>query len=507
MTDIRPPESTPRTTQDVTAEQFVEKLRNALRKDGDFPASAKIVSELRMLTSDPRTTANQITEIILREPSLGTRVLHLVNSSFYRRAKPIMTVSQAVVQIGMKPLADLCAGLVLLQKFVPTARRGGAFANCLQKTILTSLLSSSLTSETKTSLGAPAAPSKGDECGFLAGSFAELGTLLLAYYFPQVYESALKRADQKRVDLQQAITEITGLSPLQLSLEVVNALDLPPFYRDVLQASLGKVPETLPGGGLPNERNDVLRVAKSVQSAREISDVLVTSKNQAELERALATAQNSLNVPSRALEKIIGELPQVFKKQCECIELTLPALPPFVSSYSQTKSESGGTAQPAGIKTDEFMQYVEEIRQAVESGESTASIITTVMETLAWNIKFDRVLLLLLGQGRRRLSGRMLLGKGDAIDPKKIDRSLGADAGPHASDAQAFREGRPVFRGDSVLPDGWPIAAIPIGFGQRAIGVIYADRISEAAGDLSEREQAAILVLAELLDRSVGMSS
>ena len=103
----------------MTAEQFVEKLRNALRRDGDFPASAKIVSELRMLTSDPRTTANQITEVILREPSLGTRVLHLVNSSFYRRAKPIMTVSQAVVQIGMKPLADLCAGLVLLQKFVP----------------------------------------------------------------------------------------------------------------------------------------------------------------------------------------------------------------------------------------------------------------------------------------------------------------------------------------------------------------------------------------------------
>lgn len=502
------PSSESSSNLDKTAEQFVEKLRNALRKDGDFPASAKIVSELRMLTSDPRTTANQITEVILREPSLGTRVLHLVNSSFYRRAKPIMTVSQAVVQIGMKPLAELCAGLVLLQKFVPTARRGGAFANCLQKTILTSLLSSSLSSEAKNSGGAAtAAPSKSDECGFLAGSFAELGTLLLAYYFPQVYDSALKRAEQKRVDLQQAIREITGLSPLQLSLEVVNALDLPEFYRHVLQASLGKPAESS-SPGLPTERNEVARVAKSVQSAQDISDVLVTSKNQQDLERVLASVKANLNIATKAVERIVGELPQVFKKQCECIELTLPALPPFVSTYLEPdKADASATAKKDAPGTDEFMQYVEEIRQAVESGESTASIITTVMETLAWNLRFDRVLLLLLGAGRKRLAGRMLLGKTGNLDPKKIERPLGAEASPRACDAQAFKEGRSVFRGDPVLEGGWPLVALPIGFGQRAIGVIYADRASENAAELSEREQAAIAVLAELLDRSVGMSS
>ena len=36
-------------------EQFLEKLKRALKKDGDFPASAKVVTELRKLASDPRT--------------------------------------------------------------------------------------------------------------------------------------------------------------------------------------------------------------------------------------------------------------------------------------------------------------------------------------------------------------------------------------------------------------------------------------------------------------------
>ena len=45
------------------------------------------------------------------------------------------------------------------------------------------------------------------------------------------------------------------------------------------------------------------------------------------------------------------------------------------------------------------------------------------------------------------------------------------------------------------------------GFGQRAIGVIYADRVNSVAQELDAREQAAIGMLAELLDRSISVNS
>jgi HD-like signal output (HDOD) protein len=488
-------------TAQMTAEEFVEKLRSALRRDGDFPASAKIVSELRMLTSDPRTTANQVTEVILKEPSLGTRVLHLVNSSFYRRAKPIMTVSQAVVQIGMKPLAELCSGLVLLQKFVPLARRGGAFAACLQQTVLTSLLSSSISSQTKKNVGPQS--SKSDECGYLAGSFAELGTLLLAYYFPQAYEAAIKRAEAKKVSLEQSIKELVGLSPLELSLEVLQSLELPEFYKDILNAAVAQKAPNGGGVALPHEKNEINRIASSVQVSRQIATVIVTSKNRADLDRVLEHTKTQVDISVKALDQLIGELPEVFKKQCDSIELTLPALPAYVSSYLES-NRSNETVKPK--QTDQFMQYVEEIRQAVESGESTASVITTVMETFAWNLKFDRVLLLLVTSSKRKLTGRMLLGNGGAIDPKQVERLIEGSSSADP-DSVAFKEGRPVFHGDPILPNGWPFVAMPVGFGQRAIGVIYADRLPPNDAELNSREQAAISVLAELLDRSVSLSS
>ena len=51
-------------SSELTAEQLLNKLCSALKRDGDFPASAKVVTELRMLVSDPKTTANQIAEVI-----------------------------------------------------------------------------------------------------------------------------------------------------------------------------------------------------------------------------------------------------------------------------------------------------------------------------------------------------------------------------------------------------------------------------------------------------------
>ncbi len=486
--------------QKFTAEEFLTKLKNALSKDGDFPASARVVNELKGLTANPNTTANQVTESILKEPSLGIRVLHLVNSTFYRRAQPIMTVSQAVMQIGMKPLADLCAGLVLLQKFVPAARHGGAFANCLQKTLLSSLLSSALTTQTSNAT----ANAKSTESGYLAGTFAEIGPLLLAFYFPQIYENALKRSESKKQDLEKSIHELIGLTPNELSKEVLQSLELPEFYIDVINSSEKPVPESK-SSPMMSKQAEIQSLSRVVHAAKKISNVLVYSKDKNELDKTLSHLTGKLEFDSKIVSNVLGNLPAMFQSHCDQIDLSMPALPEFINSYNEDTVKSDKT-EDKQAEQDQFSQFVNEIRQAVENREPTASVITTVMETLAWGLKFDRVLLLLVGAGKRKLVGRMLLGNVSNFDPTKFERTLGKEADPHAPEAKAFSQGSPVFTGDPLFDDGWPIVALPIGFGGRAIGVIYADRKSQNE-ELSAREQAAITVLTELLDRSVGMSS
>ncbi len=486
----------------LKSEEFVEKLRRALRRDGDFPASARVVSQLKELVSNPSTTANQITELILREPSLGTRVLHLVNSTFYRRSKPIMTVSQAVVQIGMRPLAELCSGLVLLQKFIPAARKDGVFAEVLQKTITTSLLTSTISSQMK---------SKGkqnkDEEGYLAGTFYELGTLLLAFYFPKIYQSALKRSVQKSQHISQSIREITGLSPVELSLEVIGELKLPTFYQDVLSAADSQNRDE--SGKEQSSEGSTSVMADSLFAAHTISEVIISKGSKEDLQQALIDIHDKIELESVLLSDVVGNLAKTFRNHCDSLDLPLPDLPQYIQTYA------GG--EPEEYLDDEdddtidegsyFAQYVEEIRVAVENREPTASVITTVMETFAWSLGFDRVLLLLVNQGKKRLVGRMLLGNVPDFDPKTFVRPIGDQADSYAPDAKALAEGRPVFQGDPIFEGGWPMTAIPIGFGSKVIGVIYADRTNGDEEELTGREQAAIGVLAELLDRSISLNS
>lgn len=498
----RPPsDSSASGKKDFPVEAFLHKLRSALKRDGDFPASAKVVSELRTLVADPKTTANQVTEVILKEPSLGTRVLALVNSSFYRRAKPIMTVSQAVIQVGMRPLAELCSSLVLLQKFVPEARRGGPFSICLKQMILTSLLASNVAAQSQAS----GASAKGDETGYLAGSFAEIGTLLLAYYFPQVFENAIKRSETKKQELARSITELTGLTPVQLSLEVISALNLPEFYRTAL-LSLQDTEQASSPDNLPAERKSTEKLGKALFAAQKISSTITHSRNRMELDGLLSTLRLKTGLDAGVLSKTVGNLPAIFREHCSSLDLALPPLPEYVSTFSgQPPAAEPAVAEAAPIPEPSFSQFLDEIREATENREPTASIITRVMETMAWGLEFSRVLLMLVNPGRTKLVGRMMLGSIEGFDPKHMERPLGPDAGSYAPDALAFRESRPVFTGDPLFEDGWPITAIPIGFGQRAIGVIYADKVGQTEEILPGRDQAAIGVLAELLDRSVSM--
>jgi HD-like signal output (HDOD) protein len=488
-------------------DQFVERLRRALARGGDFPASAKVVSELKTLTNDPQTTANQIAELILREPSLGVRLLHLVNSSFYRRPKPVTTISQAIVQVGMKPLADMCAGLILLQRFVPEARKSSAFASCLRKSIVTSLLTSSLT--LLRDAERPTAAKRDAESGHLAGMLAELGVLLVGYYFPQVYENAVKRAETRGLNIDQSIHQLTGLSPIQISEEVARTLNLPPMYVDILA---GAAQIRASGTSSLSVPPDVAKLSRTLSGAISLSTIISAPPPPNLIAKQLAEAAALAEVTSAVLEKSLTGLSALLGDYCTQLELTLPNLPiepasliPFIGATDESPPMEATNAALTGLGASQelFQDYLEEIRKAIENQEPTASIVTSVMEACSYCLKFDRVLLMLLTPTKKALVGRMILGNSNGISPTSITRPIGPGAPPHAPDNIAFTTGRCSFQGDPLFDGGWPLVAIPIGFGKRCIGVVYAERTTRDGSELTNAEQAALVMLSELLDRSL----
>ena len=482
---------------EISAEEFINKLKIALRREGDFPASAKVVGELKTLAANPNATGDQITEVILREPSLSIRILHVVNSTYYMRAQPIMTVSQAVLKMGIKPIAELCSGLILLQKFVPAARQNTPFANCLKKVIVTSILTGTITPQLNAQAGV-----RNEETGFLAGSFSEMGMLLLAYYFPKMYENAMKRAETKHIPIGDAIQQLTGLSPLQISNEVIQALNLPPFYSEVIKLAEkpSQIPKNVPA--IPVERRHLMNCAKSIVAAEMLSDVITDGKGKASLDKALNDLKDSLGMELDIVKSALGGLSDLYRDHCASMQLTLPELPEFVDSFS----EAGGKKGPSEGAENLFEQYLSEIKQAVENREPTASIIVTVMESISASLHFDVVLLLLATGGKQSLSGRMLIGDVPNFEPSRFVRPVDHLADATSVEVAAFKSSKVVFSGKALLRGGFPVFAMPIGYGKRAVGVIYAERTSGEREPLNLDQEECVRQLADLLDRSLSLA-
>ncbi|MDZ4785209.1 MAG: HDOD domain-containing protein [bacterium] len=474
-----------------TAEKLLVQLRKALNSDGSIPANAHAVTKFRALASNPNTTSSQIAEIILKEPTLATKLLHIVNSAFYQRARPIMTVTQAVIQIGMEPLAEIFSGIAILKVFA-NGTKDAQFNKCISKTICTSLLTSSIVPILNPN------EDKENELGYLLGMFSELGILSLAHYFPRIYDTAVKRAELRSMKLDSCLREITGLDCSGLALEVIKSLDIPPIYKSVIYACAN--PELA-----QKSTESIKRIVNSINVAQNISSAILLQGSTTALDTALEEAQ-ALGIDSQKLRKTLGDLKEQFITYCEALNLDVPPLPEFIDNYA-----IGALAKSQKIEAgpeDKLSSFIEEVRTSVLEKTPSAEVITTVMETLAWGLKFDRVLLLLLNKQTKKLLGRTIIGQSQ-LDPKTINRDVDEGSDRFAPDAKAVRESRPVFQGDSILSNGWPIVAIPVGLAENCIGVIYADKICVDLNDteLSDRQKAAITLLTELIDTSLQSKS
>lgn len=484
--------------ENLTSEELLEKLRKALQEGGDFPASAKVVNQLRLMIKNPNATAHQLSEIILQEPSLGMRILHLVNSSFYRRSKPITTVSQAVVQIGLRPLAELCSGLILLQKFVPRARQSSPFAQCLKQNITTSLLTATLAAELAND------GSIKNEEGFLAGSLACLGTLLLGYYFPKIYESIEKRAIEKNIDISQSVKEITGLSTYDLSNEVISTLQLPDFFQSILDdaqsvsigdlsAIQGEAGKQTPGSVGSN------KLTQAVFAAKEIGEAFSDNVSPEKLVEKIENVNRISGISIETLYSSLNTLNELFSEQCQALELKLP-VPKNLAKYIQEKVNKDGGK---GDQTSSFQNHFIEIQKAIENREPTATIVTTVMEALKSGLNFGKVLLILRNAQRTHLEGRIMLGKHEGFDAKKFKRNLNPGAGTLPIDIVAYREGIPIFAGEPIIGKNWPIAAIPIGAKENVIGIIYVEGSETTETPMNPEIQESIELIGALLKQSL----
>jgi HD-like signal output (HDOD) protein len=93
-----------------------------VRDAGPLASLPAVHSRLSEALADPLASATAIAAIIAEDAGLAARLLRLVNSPFYSFARPIDTVSRAVVLVGTRQIGDLALATCIMRMFhgIPT---------------------------------------------------------------------------------------------------------------------------------------------------------------------------------------------------------------------------------------------------------------------------------------------------------------------------------------------------------------------------------------------------
>jgi len=203
-----------------------------------MPKAAEVVSQVnhlatlpavylrvRSVVDDPRSSVQELAQVISADPALSARILRLVNSVRFGLMRRVDSVANAVSILGMQPLHDLVLASSVASSFRGLRPARMDMARFWRHSVLRGLV----------------AQEAADVCRilrsqrlFVAGLLADIGHLVMYQTVPELAERALLRADHERRPLHEVEAEVVGCHYAEVGSVFCDQWQLPlPFVEAI----------------------------------------------------------------------------------------------------------------------------------------------------------------------------------------------------------------------------------------------------------------------------------
>lgn len=149
---------------------------SSLEQIGSLPALPYVAHEILIAVNDGEADLRRISETLSKEPGLTARIIAMANSAFFAGSRPVYSVEDAVVRLGLNRVRVLAASILLAAHFDSGRCRSFRTERYWYDAMGTAFAATRLARHL--TLGVP------DDAAYLAGLLHNIGLLLLAYVFP-----------------------------------------------------------------------------------------------------------------------------------------------------------------------------------------------------------------------------------------------------------------------------------------------------------------------------------
>ena len=108
----------------VVTQEREQVVSSAIREISHIATLPEITMKIVELVEDPKSTAQDLHKVIANDPALCSRILKVVNSSFYGLPGQIGSINRAIVMLGLNAVKNIAIAASLAKLF-----RGGELTN------------------------------------------------------------------------------------------------------------------------------------------------------------------------------------------------------------------------------------------------------------------------------------------------------------------------------------------------------------------------------------------
>jgi HD-like signal output (HDOD) protein len=191
------------------------RLRQAVGRMRQLPAMPRTYAKLREIMSSDDPSVADVSRAISADSAIAAKVLQVVNSAFFRRAKSIAKIEQAVTHLGFVTIRNIVMSVEVFSAW-PASLPQNFDPEAVQ-----------LRAHKVAAIARALVPGKAADDAMLAGLLHNIGYLVLAQQCPKELEAALHLAVQRRIPLHEAETEVIGASYAEIGAYLLGIWGLP----------------------------------------------------------------------------------------------------------------------------------------------------------------------------------------------------------------------------------------------------------------------------------------
>ncbi|MDH4157459.1 MAG: HDOD domain-containing protein, partial [candidate division Zixibacteria bacterium] len=194
-------------------------LIEQIRRDNNLLSLPQVLSEVLKEAGKEDFSADKLAKIILKDPSLTSRILKLSNSSFYHRFSEITTVHQAIAVLGVTTVKCMTLSSSIFHPEKIAAESGVQAKDFFEYLLATAAASEKI---------AHVLGYKAPEEAFIAGLLHDLGIIYLIHHHPQQYRKIVDRK-VRATTLTDAEKEVFGIDHTEVGAHLAETLGLPEY--------------------------------------------------------------------------------------------------------------------------------------------------------------------------------------------------------------------------------------------------------------------------------------